>query len=302
MALLAALFFSVNDVTIKLLSDSYALHLVGFVRACIGLTIIVAIFMPLAGGFKNFRTSRLTEHLLRGLCVAVANLTFFLGLTTLDLADAVAIFFVAPLILTILSVVLLKETVGPWRWSAVGVGFVGALIVMRPGTESFQPATLFPLAAALSYAFIHIFARRLGRTESATTMAFYIQFVFVVVCLIFGLFFGSGWMDQPDSPTLSFLFRAWSWPAPEDYLAFAFIGVCIAVAGFLISFAYKVGEAALVAPFEYVALPLSVFWGIVVFGTWPDPIAWLGIALILASGLVIAWRENRQSRFSRKSM
>lgn len=292
-ALLAVCFFTFNDTIIKFLSGGYALHQVVMIRSFIGFVIIVCVIMPLTGGTKAFRTKRLPAHLLRGMFVVFANMLFFLGLAAMPFADAVAIFFISPLVITVFSVIFLRETVGPWRWAAIAVGFIGVLVVMRPGTGTFQLASLLPLGAAFCYAGLHMLTRKMGGTETATTMAIYIQATFVLVGLIVGLTIGDGKFDTFDDPSLSFLFRAWIWPNPADYMLFAGLGTGIAFAGFFISQAYRVAEAALVAPFEYLAMPLAVIAGILVFDEWPDTTTYLGIALILGSGLITLWRANR---------
>ncbi|MEJ6396747.1 DMT family transporter [Yoonia sp. 208BN28-4] len=294
-ALLAVCFFSFNDTIIKFVSGDYPLHQVVMIRSMIGFCIIVGIVMPLTGGVRAFRTKRLRAHLMRGLFVVFANMLFFLGLAAMPFADAVAIFFISPLIITVFSVIFLQETVGPWRWAAIAVGFVGVLVVMRPGTGAFQMASLLPLGAAFCYAALHMLTRKIGATESATTMAIYIQATFVIVGICAGLLMGDGRFDTFDDPSLTFLFRAWVWPDPADYPLFLGLGVGIAFAGFFISQAYRVAEAALVAPFEYLAMPLAVIFGIVVFDEWPDAVTYAGIALIVGSGLITLWRENRAS-------
>jgi drug/metabolite transporter (DMT)-like permease len=217
-------------------------------------------------------------------------MTFFLGLAAMPLADAVAIFFISPLVITLFSVLFLGETVGPRRWMAIGVGFLGVLVMMRPGTASFQVASLLPLAAAFCYAGIHIITRRIGGTESAATMAFYIQIMFIVVGVGFGLIAGDGRFGDQSDPSLAFLFRAWTWPLVADYPVFLIIGVGIAVAGYLISQAYRVAEVSYIAPFEYLALPISVVWGMIIFAEFPDGWDYFGMALILGSGLFTIWR------------
>ncbi|MDP5085917.1 MAG: DMT family transporter [Yoonia sp.] len=287
----AVLFFSINDVAIKFLSGGYALHQVVLIRSLIGLAIILTVIAPMTNGWAIARTKRLKMHMLRGLCVVAANMTFFLGLAAMPLADAVAIFFICPLIITVFSVVFLKETVGPRRWAAIAVGLIGVVIMMRPGTTAFQLASLLPVAAAFCYAAVHVLARRLGGTESAATMAFYIQIMFISVCIVMGLAVGDGKFGNQTDPSLMFLLRAWSWPLAADYPVFIVIGIGVAIAGFLISQAYRVTEASFVAPFEYLALPLSVVWGMVIFGEFPDGWDYVGMTLILGSGLFTAWRE-----------
>jgi drug/metabolite transporter (DMT)-like permease len=294
LAAIGAVFcFSVNDVAIKFLSGDYALHQVVLIRSTIGLLFLLALIVPFAGGLRALKTRRLPMHLLRGLCVVFANMSFFLGLAALPLAEGVAIFFVSPLIITVFSVVFLHEKVGPFRWAAVAVGLIGVLVVLRPGTAAFQPASLLPIAAAFGYATLHMLTRHIGKTESSAALSFYIQLTFIIVTTIFGLVAGDGRFNPGTDPSLEFLLRAWSRPAPDDAIIFVLVGITSALGGFLISFAYRTSEAALVAPFEYVALPLSIVWGILVFADWPDAITYAGIALILVSGLVIIWREAR---------
>jgi len=287
----ASLVFSVNDVSIKFLSGDYALHQVVLTRAVVGMAVLLLIMLPFQGGLSTLRTGKLHLHLIRGLCVVFSNLCYFLGLAALPLADAVAIFFIAPLMITALSVVMLGEVVGPRRWAAVGVGLLGVVIMVRPGSAAFQVAAILPVISALAYAMMHMMTRRMGGTESAITMTFYVQACFVVVSLMFGLTVGDGHLAQQSDASLAFLFRAWVWPEPFDWLIMVVIGVSSSIGGLLIAQAYKLCEAALVAPFEYASMPLAVIWGVTVFGTWPDAVAWVGIALICGAGLYIFWRE-----------
>ncbi len=289
-AAISVIFFSINDVAIKFLSGGYALHQVVLIRSVIGLILIMVLIAPLTDGWAIARTKRLKMHMLRGLCVVFANMTFFLGLAAMELADAVAIFFISPLVITVFSVIFLGETVGSRRWAAIAVGFVGVLIMMRPGTDAFQLASLLPLAAAFCYAGIHVITRRIGGTESAATMAFYIQIMFIIVCLAMGLAVGDGRFGDQSDPSLAFLLRAWDWPLPADYPVFLIIGTGIAIGGYLISQAYRVTEASFVAPFEYLALPMSVIWGMLFFDEYPVALDYIGMALILGAGLFTIWR------------
>jgi drug/metabolite transporter (DMT)-like permease len=295
-AFFAALAFSSNDLIIKLLSSDYPLHQVVFIRATLGLTVTLCVLMPIEGGLRNIRTRRPLAHFARGLCVVFANMAFFTSIASLPLADATAIFFVSPLILTALSVVILKEKVGPRRWAAVISGLIGVIIVVRPGGSGFQLIALLPLLAAIGYALLHIITRKIGLTESASTMAFYIQVSFIVVSAGIGLAFGDGAYAGSADPSIEFLLRAWVWPSSSDWVLLAFLGLSSAIGGYLISQAYRVAEAGLVAPFEYTALVLSVIWGIVIWGHWPTTSTWAGISLILASGLFIALREAHLGR------
>ncbi|OED39809.1 hypothetical protein AB833_14140 [Chromatiales bacterium (ex Bugula neritina AB1)] len=283
--------FSLNDVGIKFLSGDYALHQIVWVRAVVGLSVTLCVLMPLEGGYRLLKTRYPLIHIVRGLCVVFANMCFFVGLASISLPEASAIFFVAPLFITALSVVFLGETVGIRRWLAVSVGLAGVIVMLRPGSEAFQFAALLPLIAAFAYACLQILTRKIGLKEKASTMSFYIQAVFVVVCSVFGLVFGDGRFANPGNPSIDFLFRAWVQPQQGDLLIMIGLGLSSGLGGYLVSQAYRLCEATVVAPFEYMALILAIFWGITLWGEWPDVIAWTGIFMIFSSGMFIFWRE-----------
>lgn len=291
-AMLAALCFSSNDVGIKFLSGAYALHQVVLLRTFFGIAFILVLISPFNGGWRIIRTKRLKIHISRGLCVVFANMCFFLALATMQLADAVAIVFISPLLITVFSIIFLSEKVGRYRWSAIGVGLLGVIIIVRPGTSAFQVVSLLPLFAAVGYASFHTLTRKIGSTESAATLALYIQLTFLIVCLLVGFFIGDGRYATSSDPSLKFLLRAWVWPELNDIWIFLIVGVGSACGGFLISQAYRISEAAFVAPFEYIAMPLAILWGAIFFNEWPDPVAWSGIVLIVTSGLFTLWRET----------
>jgi drug/metabolite transporter (DMT)-like permease len=265
-ALMAVMCFSLNDVGIKFLSETYALHQVIFIRSTVGTLLFLAVIMPMSGGLKVMRTRRIRVHLVRGLCVVFANMCLFLGLAAMPIADAIAVFFISPLVITVFSVL-----------------FLGA---------AFQVASLLPMLAATLYAVIHILARKIGGTESAATMAFYIQATFIIASAGFGLTLGHGAYATDAHPSLSFLLRAWGPVMADDWPILIMLGVSGVLGGFFISQAYRLSEAAFAAPFEYVAMPMAIIWGVTVFGTWPAPTAWIGIALIIGSGLYLLWRES----------
>lgn len=289
----AAIAFSTNDMLIKLLSGGYPLHQIIFLRASVALVLTVTLIMPLEGGWRNLRTRRLPLHMLRGAFVVVANMTFFASIATLPLANATAIFFVSPLMIAGLSVLILGEVVGPRRWTAIMAGLAGVMIIVRPGGEGFQAASVLPVIAAACYAMLHILTRKMGLTESASTMAFYIQLTFVLLSGVFGLVAGDGRFLASDHPSVVFLLSAWVWPGGPELAIMAGLGVASAAGGYLITQAYRSSEAGLIAPFEYLALILAIFWGYAIWDEVPDAAAAAGMALVLASGLYLALREAR---------
>ncbi|MDG2373188.1 MAG: DMT family transporter [Paracoccaceae bacterium] len=288
--------FSLNDVSIKYLASEYPLHEVILIRSSLSVLFIVLFLFPFNGGLSAIKTNLLAIHIIRGCCIVLANMFMFMGLAALPIADAVAIFFISPLLITILSIIFLKEHVGIWRWISIFIGLLGVLIISRPGSSAFQIAAIYPMFGALGYAFLHILTRKIRATESAATMAFYIQFTFVIVACLIGLILGDGRLDISDDPSLSFLLRKWIIPNLWDYWIFLLIGLATALGGLLISQAYRTGEAAYVAPFEYIALPISILWGITIFSEWPILSGWIGIFLILSSGLFMIWRESIKNK------
>jgi len=282
---------SVNDLAIKALSGFYALHQVILIRGIVSMAVVLAVVWVSRAGFRQLRTRRWREHLFRVSLVMVSNVTYFLALAVMPLADAVATAFISPLLVTLMSAVILREQVGPRRWAAVAVGLLGVIVMLRPGSGVIQPAAMLVLISATCYAAGHMMTRRMRDTESAMTLNFYVQCGFVVVSVTMGLWVGDG-HRATEGGLLEFLFRPWVWPPVGDWWAFAATGLAVGIGGLMMSQAYRTTEAALVAPFEYIGMPMAIFWGAVIFGTWPDMTAWAGIALICGAGLYTLWRET----------
>jgi len=291
LALGGAAVLSVNDLAIKALSGAYALHQVILIRAVITICVVLAVIRISGTSYRQLLTRRWRAHLVRVSIVMVSNVTYFLALAVMPLADAVATAFVSPLFVTLMSAVVLGETVGPRRWAAVGVGMLGVVVMLRPGAGVIQPAAILVLISAFCYASSHMMTRRMRDTESAMTLNFFVQVGFLVVSSGMGLWVGDGHLAQQDG-LFVFLFRPWVMPPVADWWAFVATGLAVGVGGLMISQAYRTTEAALIAPFEYAGMPMAIFWGVVIFGTWPDLTGWAGIALICGAGLYTLWRET----------
>lgn len=285
------LIFSINDMAIKFLSGGYALHQVILIRALVAMSFILVVIHVSERGWSQIATSRPGTHLLRVGIVMVSNVTFFVGLAAMPLADAVAVAYVSPIVVTLLSIVVLGEKVGPRRWAAIGVGMLGVIIMLRPGAGMIQPAAVLVLISAVLYASGNLLARHMGGTESAMTLSFYVQAGFIVISVAMGLWVGDGHMATDDK-LWAFLFRPWIWPPLHDWPVFLATGLSVGIGGLMVTQAYRTAEAGLIAPFEYVGMPMAILWGVLVFGTFPDATAWVGIALICGSGLYVIWRET----------
>ena len=296
-AVLGASCFSFNDMLVKFLSGGYALHQIMLIRATVAVSLLLVAVSIWGGGLSQLRTRRPGMHVLRVLCLLVANTSFFAAIAAMPIAEATALFFVSPLVIAALSFTVLGERVGPWRWAAVVIGLLGVAVMLRPGMEAIRPAALLALLAACGYASLSLVTRRMGGTETAATMTIYTQTGLLVASALMGLAVGHGrFAEGITDASAAFLLRGWVWPALADWPILFAIGSVSAIGAFLIAQAYRVAEAGLVAPFEYVALPMATVWGLVIFAEVPDSIAIAGMCLIASGGLLLIWRESRNAR------
>ena len=292
---------SINDMLIKAMSGGYPLHQIVFFRSAIGMAFGLML-VQMEGGLSILKTERPVLHILRGLLVVISNMSFFVALAVIPLADATALFFAAPLFITLLSIPILGEKVGILRMGAVLVGFVGVVIMQRPwessdSLEVSRIVLLLPVLAAITYALLQVMTRKLGATTKASAMALYIQAMFVVVSAGFWIVAGDGrFADGSDNASIVFLLRAWTWPDSGDWWPLIGLGLNSAAIGYCLSQAYRLSDAATVAPFEYVGLPLAVFWGWLIWSEIPDLPIWTGMALIIGAGLFVFLREKQKSR------
>lgn len=299
--LLAVVAISINDMLIKLLSGGYPLHQMVFIRSLIGISFSLML-VQLEGGWQILRTRTPGLHLIRCFAIVVANLTFFTALASLPLGDTTAIAFAAPLLITLLSIPMLGEKVGPLRIGAVISGFVGVVIMIQPWQSSAERDAsliiyLLPLATALTYALNSVMTRMLGVASKASALAVYVQATFILVSLCFFAVAGDGRYAQGlENESLIFLLRAWVMPEGRDLWLFGVLGLNSAVVGYCLAQAYRQADAATLAPFEYVGLPLAILWGWSIWGDLPDGISALGIVLILGSGLFVFIREQQKKQ------
>ena len=280
-----------NDAIIKLLSGDLPLAEIVTVRAVMGL-VLVGIFSD--GIFRMFALSAKAFWLFvgRGMCLVVAMALFFIPLGSLPLPTVVSIFFVSPLLITLFSVPFLGEKIGIHRIASVIAGMVGVVLIIRPGSADFQPETLLVIGAALSYALFQIWTRRLKSVGDLNAMVAVQHLCYFGAAFPIFLINWTWPLDETGNISIDFLLRA---PAPLGALEIGMLVVCafsVLFLSFASSNAYRVVEASLIAPFEYTAIPLGVFWGIVIWGDWPEPMAWFGMLLILGGGLYAVYRER----------
>jgi drug/metabolite transporter (DMT)-like permease len=283
---LAVVVFTGMDAVIKGVSETFPTGELVFFRNLFAFAPIIG-FMIWQGGV-SLRTRHLGGHLMRGLFGVSAMYCFFLSYRLLPLSDAVALGLSGPIFLTVLSIPLLGEHVGVRRWSACIVGFVGVLIMTRPGAGVWQPEALVPLLGAIFYAFAMISIRKLTGTEGSGTIVFY----FTLFATIAGLATAPLGAFDPE--------LAWVWPSPIEWGIVAAIGLMGGSAQILLTIAYRSAPVSVVAPFDYMALVYAFILGFVFFAEIPDAYLIVGGATVVASGIYIVHRETVLARQRRR--
>ncbi|NRG19837.1 DMT family transporter [Rhizobiales bacterium] len=237
-------------------------------------------------GLSALKTSRPLPHLLRGLFLAGATVLFFTALKYMPVANAIAIFFVEPMILTALSAIFLKEQVGLRRWLAIFIGLAGAILIIRPGIAEFGPAAVLPLGTAFLFALYLLLTKRLSGEGSMMSIQFTTG---IGGALLLGSMAAAAVVFNVEDA----IFKAPPLPALG---LMAVIGAISFFAHGLIVRAFAMAPASVLAPFNYLEIVSATIFGYLVFADFPDAITWYGIAIIVGCGLYIAHRErvNRQ--------
>jgi len=249
-------------------------------------TMIIVPIILVSGGFAALRPHNWSYNLLRGLLIGSASTLFFISVKYVPVADVIAIFFVEPFILTAMSAFFLGERVGWRRWLAIAVGFIGAIIVIQPNFARFGLVSLLPLVTATLFALYLILNRVLSARDTSLVMQ-YSAGIGGVIAVSFGLMAGTAFGVED---------LTWSMPSSAfALLLLAVIGLISAFGHMVIVTAFRHAPASLLAPFQYFEIVSAVTIGYLVFGDFPSASKWLGIAIIVGSGLFILWREQRSA-------
>lgn len=271
--LLAVGLLSLMDAGLKLLAPHYPPLQVAALRGMSSLPFAVA-WVASTVGFRSLLRVRWPLHLFRGALAIAMIASFAYALRSLPLSTAYTLFFVAPMIITALSVPVLGERVGSRRWAAIFVGFAGTVVVLRPAGEGMLswPA-LAILASAAGYAVSAITVRVLSRTDSVQSMVFW---------LLLLLSLGAGALAAPN----------WVAIRPEHAWVIAGVGVCGALGQYAITVAFSRGEASVIAPFEYSALAWGLCLDLLLWSVLPDGVTMIGAAIIVAAGIYLVRHER----------
>jgi drug/metabolite transporter (DMT)-like permease len=272
LVLASTIFLGASDVTAKYLSATLPSIEIAWIRFLVFAMIMTPAMMP-GSPLYALQTNRFGLHLMRGAALLGSSLFFISGLRFLPIAEASATGFVAPLFVTALSIIFLSEKVGLRRWIATGVGLIGVLIILRPGTGAFHPAAFFPLVSALAWACTLIMTRMMSGTERAITTMTYSS--------IAGLFILSALVPF-----------VWVTPTWHDIAFGILIGVASTAGQWIVVLAFRYADASVLAPFSYTQLLWVSVLGFLIFGEVPDAYTITGAAFIVASGLYTAHRER----------
>ncbi|MFN7011625.1 MAG: DMT family transporter [Allorhizobium sp.] len=242
-------------------------------------------FVVMNGTWRQLSLRNSGYHAIRAGIITLSMICFVATLAVMQIADAVAIFFVEPIILTVLASIFLKEMIGWRRYTACAIGFLGAMIVIRPSFEEVGLVAILPVVTAFCVAVFALMTRALSQREDPWAMQFQMSLWGLPIC---GLLLAFG-----HSTDIAFLQPAL--PDAMTLIWMAGVGLAAALSGILAVYAYRVAPASVLAPLQYLEIVSATLLGWLVFGDLPDAVKWLGISIIIGSGLYIVWRERRFS-------
>lgn len=271
---LATFLFASHDALSKYLSGFFPVIMVVWARYLIHTLLMAGIFLP-QSGLRVLRSKRPLLQLLRALCLLSTSLLFTSALLFIPLAEATAVNFLAPVLVTALSVPLLGEQVTRGQWLAVICGFIGVLIIVHPVGELFTPAVLLPFCSALFFCFYQLLTRKLAEHDSPTTSNFFAGLCNTLVMSALVPFF-------------------WQTPGFVHGLLMLALGACGMSAHLFLTQAFRHAAPALLAPFGYCQIVFAGLLGWLLFNHTPDAITQVGIAVICLSGLAAAWQQRRR--------
>ncbi|WP_238368146.1 DMT family transporter [Mesobacterium pallidum] len=274
--------FAMQDGLSRHLAGEYNVYMVVMIRYWFFAAFVVTMAARAPGGLRrSVSTKQPVVQIFRGLLLAAEICVMVAAFTLLGLVESHAVFIAYPLLVAALSGPILGEKVGWRRWSAIGVGFVGVLIILDPGSNVFSPAAIVPLIAALMFALYGLLTRYVARQDSSSTSFFWTGVPGVILMTAIGAWFWEP-MTAPD----------WGWMAL----------LCLTGAGghFLLIKCYEVAEASSVQPFAYLQLVFASALGLTLFGETLRPNVAIGAVLIIAAGLFTLWREQRTARRARR--
>ena len=293
--LISMLVFSVQDGIMKHIFSFVSLYEVYLVRTVVSV-ILILLYLKLTNKPIVFKTQYPLLTFLRVILFFFGFSSFYISLTVLPLGFATALFFVTPFLITIFAHFFLKEEVGPRRWTAVAVGFIGVYVTLNPDFSNFNYLSLLPILCALCYSLSMIIIKMTSDKDSVYTQTFTFYFGAIIFSTIFYFLIGDGQYNTSDHPASQFIFREWFVDLESSILFMATTGLTATVAFLLLFTAYSIASPAVVSPFEYSILLWSPLIGWIYFNEIPSLNTVIGILIIVSSGIYIFIREKAQEQ------
>jgi len=281
-----------QDSLVKLTSAEVSLWQFQLLRSGCNLGLILALSRFYQGGFSPY-PKHFWAVVMRSLLLVGAMVFFFGGIPFLSLSQIAAGLYVFPIFVAILSALILGEKVGPRRIAAILAGFIGTLLILKPGTADFQLVSLMPVVAGLCYAATILTTRKLCRDENPVALAFGVSIAFIVTGTV-GIIVTTIFSSADSTINWPYLFSGWH---PLTITVGSIIVACSFLnltANIGLTRAYQSAESSWLAPFDYSYLVFATFWGMVMWGEIPDIHSFIGMSIIAAAGSYVAWRERRE--------
>ena len=293
--LLAMMIFSIQDGIMKHIYNFVSLYEVYLIRTLVSFTLII-IFLILTKKPIVFRSQYPLLTLCRVILFFFGFSSFYVSLTVLPLGTATALFFVTPFLITIFAYLFLKEQIGPRRWLAVIVGFIGVYITLDPDFSDFNYLSLLPILCAFCYSLSMIIIKKTSDKDSVYTQTFTFYLGAIFFSIIFYFTIGDGQYNTLDHPASQFIFREWFVDLENSILWMIATGFTATVAFLLLFTAYSIASPSVVSPFEYSILLWSPLVGWLYFSEIPTTNTIIGIIIIVSSGIYIFMREKAQDQ------
>ncbi len=293
--LIAMMVFSVQDGIMKHIYNIVSLYEVYLIRTVVSFTLIL-IFLILTKKPIVFKSQYPILTLCRVILFFFGFSSFYISLTVLPLGTATALFFVTPFLITIFAHFFLKEEIGPRRWSAIAVGFVGVYITLNPDFSNFNYLSLLPILCAFCYSLSMIIIKKTSDKDSVYTQTFTFYIGAIIFSIIFYFVMGDGKFNTTEHPAAQFIFREWFVDIESSILFMVTTGVTATLAFLLLFSAYSIASPAVVSPFEYSILLWSPLIGWIYFNEVPTLSTVIGILIIVSSGIYIFLREKAQEQ------
>ena len=293
--LLGMFIFSIQDSIMKYIYSFVSLYEIYLIRTLVSFVIIL-LFLKITKKPIIFKTQYPLLTFCRIILFFFGFSSFYISLTVLPLITATALFFVTPFLITIFAKFFLKEQIGPRRWLAVIIGFIGVYVILNPDFNNFDYMSLTPILCAFCYSLSMIIIKITSEKDSVYTQTFTFYFGAIIISVIFYFTFGDGQYNTIDHPASQFIFREWFSNLENSMLLMIATGFTASVAFLLLFSAYRIASPAVVSPFEYSILVWSSLSGWFFFNEIPDLKTIIGIILIVCGGIYIFIREKAQDQ------